>query len=186
VMRLGKYPDRIVVGSERMLNCTNECPECGMEKGQMHTLGCAHEECPLCRKFLIGCHCNCLSPGDSEKIIKSLHRQFTDLVDAALVVTAAGIEPGGRPSYLIHAAMQFLYENVSETTREELNRGFQECHPGLVPQLQDESGYGYYTAEQLSQALQIPLSAVHEKIDAMVAAGQGLRFGNGIQLQKVN
>lgn len=185
-MKLKNYPDRVEVGSERMLSGTSVCPGCGMEKGQLHTLGCAFEECPICRKFLIGCQCNCLSPRDSEKIIQSLHRQFTDLVDAALVVTAAGIETGEQTSYLIHAAMQFLYENVSETTREELNRGFQASHPGLVPQLQDESGYGYYTAEQLSEALQIPLSAVHEKIDAMVAAGQGLRFGDGIQLQKVN
>jgi hypothetical protein len=52
--------------------------------------------------------------------------------------------------------------------------------------LQDETGYGYYTAEQLSLALQIPLAEVHEKIEAMVAAGQGVRFGDGIRLQKVN
>ncbi|HBG18225.1 MAG TPA: hypothetical protein DDY32_02840, partial [Desulfobulbaceae bacterium] len=67
-----------------------------------------------------------------------------------------------------------------------LNRLFQENHPGLVPQLQDETGFGYYTAEQLSVALHIPLAEVNEKIEAMVAAGQGIRFGDGIRLHQVN
>jgi len=184
-VKLKKYLERVTVGSELVMACNPSCPECRQPAGEMHAFGCGCEECPGCRKILIGCHCNCLSPADSAKIIKALHDQFTDVTDAAEVVTAAGDEPGLDASYLIHAAMQYLYENVAEALRADLNRGFQESHPDLVPLLQDETGHGYYTAEQLSVALQIPLIEVHEKIDAMVAAGQGIRFGNH-RLQKVN
>jgi len=174
------------VGSERTLFVGSECPRCRQPEGAAHSFGCQYEECPECSKILIGCNCNCLSPYDSARIIKALHDQFSSLADAVEVVTAA---EGGRAreeSYLIHAAMQFLYENIPDAAREGLHRLFQENHPGLVPQLQDDSGFGYYTAEQLSVALRIPLGEVHEKIDAMVAAGQGIRFGDGIRLQKVN
>ncbi len=157
-----------------------------MPEGLEHEYGCTFEECPGCKKILIGCHCNCLSPADSEKIIKALHDQFANLAEAIKMVTAAGIKPDQNTSYLIHAAMQYLYENVPIAVQADLKRGFHESHPGLVPLLQDESGYGYYTAEQLSLALQIPLAEVNEKIDAMVEAGQGIRFGDGICLQKVN
>lgn len=148
----------------------------------MHVFGCTHEECPGCRQILIGCRCNCLSAVDSEKIIKALHDQFVGTADAVQVIMAPGAEMG----YLMHAAMQYLYENVPPEIQADLHRGFQESHPGLVPVLQDEAGHGYYTAQQLSVALQIPLADVHEKIDAMVEAGQGIRFGDGIRLQKVN
>jgi hypothetical protein len=185
-VKLKKYLDRVPVGSELVLSCHPTCPECQRSKGEVHTFGCVHEECPECRKIVIGCHCNCLSPSDAEKIIKALHDQFLTLADAVEVVTTPRAEPGQDASYLIHAAMQYLYENVPSAIREDLNRGFQESHPSLVPMLQDAAGYGYYTAEQLSVALQISLAEVHEKIDAMVAAGQGIRFGNGIRLRKVN
>ena len=185
-MKLEKYLDRILVGSEQTMGYHNECSGCGMPAGAMHSFGCANEECPGCHKILIGCHCNCLSPADSAKIIKVLHDQFTNQADAVQVVTVTETVPGRNASFLMHAAMQYLYENIPQATRAELNRGFQERHPGLVPLLQDETGYGYYTAEQLSLALQIPLADVHEKIDAMVDAGQGIRFGDGIRLQKVN
>lgn len=185
-MRLKKYLDRILVGSEQLLAYHSRCPGCGMAAGATHSFGCPHEECPGCRKILIGCHCNCLSPADSAKIIKALHDQFNNLADAVGVVTAAEVEPGPESSYLVHAAMQYLYENVDQSIRAELNHDFRARHPDLVPLLQDETGYGYYTAEQLAEALRIPLAEVHEKIDAMVAAGQGIRFGAGIRLQKVN
>ncbi len=186
-MKLKKYLVRVSVGSEQAMPCHLEyCSRCGMPTGEMHSFGCANEECPGCRKILIGCHCNCLSPADSEKIIKALHDQFVSLEDALEVVSSAGAESGRDASYLTHAAMYYLYENIPLATRTDLHRGFQESHPGLVPLLQDEAGYGYYTAEQLSLALQIPLVEVYEKIDAMVDAGQGIRFGDGIRLQKVN
>lgn len=185
-MKLEKYLDRISVGSERTTAYHEACSGCGMPVGAMHNFGCAHEECPGCRRILIGCHCNCLSPADSAKIIKALHDQFTNPADAVKVVTVTGAEPSRDASYLMHAAMHYLYENIPEASRADLNRSFQQNHPGLVPLLQDETGYGYYTAEQLSLALQIPLAEVHEKIEAMVAAGQGIRFGDGIRLQKVN
>lgn len=185
-METKRYLARVKVGSERAMVCGDECPGCRQPAGETHSFGCQCEECPECRKILIGCNCNCLSPYDSARIIKALHSQFSNLTDAVEVVTTA---EGGRDSgesYLIHAAMQFLYENIPEAARKGLHRLFQENHPGLVPQMQDESGYGYYTAEQLSVALRIPLTEVHEKIEAMIAAGQGIRFGDGIRLQKVN
>lgn len=185
-MHLKKYLNRLRVGSEQILVCRPACPECGMVEGEMHDFGCTHEECPVCRKILIGCTCNCLSPADSAKLIKALHRQFTGLADAVQVVSALDDEPGGDVSYLTHAAMQYLYENVPSVVRAGLDRGFKDCHPDLVPLLHDDAGFGYYTAEQLSEALHIPLNLVHEKIEAMVAAGQGIRFGDGIRLQKVN
>lgn len=185
-MHLRKYLNRVPVGSELALGGHSACPECQRPKGEVHAFGCSHEECPGCRQILVGCHCNCLSSANSAKIIKALHDQFENLADAVEVVATASAEPGQDATYLTHAAMQYLYENVPIAIRVDLNRGFQESHPGLVPLLQDEAGNGYYTAEQLAQALQIPLAEVHEKIDAMVAAGQGIRFGDGIRLQKVN
>jgi hypothetical protein len=82
--------------------------------------------------------------------------------------------------------MQYLYENVAEEARLEVTRSFQENYQGLVPLLKDEQGHGYYTAEQLAAALRIPLAEVQEKIDAMVAAGQGIRLGDTIRMDKVN
>jgi hypothetical protein len=123
---------------------------------------------------------------DSEKIIKALYDRFTDMTAAAVVAAAADSRPDGSASYLTHAAMRYLYENMTFEVRADLQRSFQESHPELVPLLQDEAGLAYYTAEQLSLALQIPLARVHEKIEAMVAAGQGIRFGDGIHLKKVN
>ena len=160
-MNLKKYRERVPVGSELLLTCHQACSRCGSSEGEVHTFGCASEECPICRKILIGCQCNCLSPADSAKIIKALHDQFTDLADAVEVVTAATAQTGRDESYLIHAAMQYLYENMPMDIRNALNRGFHESHPGLVPLLQDEEGYGYYTAEQLSEVLQIPLAEVY-------------------------
>lgn len=31
------------------------CPECGVEEGQLHQLGCDMEVCPICGNQLIGC-----------------------------------------------------------------------------------------------------------------------------------
>ena len=185
-MSLKKYLDRVTVGSELAMAYRPACPGCMRQEGETHDFGCADEECPMCRKILVGCHCNCLSPTDSAQIIKRLHDQFMSLTDAIEVVMGLVSGPSPDASYLTHAAMQYLYENMTIEVRADLNRGFQESHPDLVPLLQDEAGYGYYTAEQLSLALQIPLSEVHQKIEAMVTAGQGIRFGDGIRLQKVN
>jgi hypothetical protein len=185
-VKLKKYLDRVPIGLEQQMLCSPVCPGCHGKAGELHACGCAYEECPGCRTILVGCHCNCLSVVDSAKIIKALYDQFANLTDAVEVVTTVSTEPGRDASYLTHAAMCYLYENVPPAIQADLNRGFQESHPDLVPLLQDETGYGYYTAEQLSLALQIPLAEVHEKIEAMVAAGQGVRFGDGIRLQKVN
>ena len=185
-MNIRKYLDRIPVGAERDLVFGGECPGCRQPPGANHGLGCRHEECPNCHRILIGCNCSCLSPYDSASLIKALHGQFASLADAVEVVSAAEAGRGGEESYLVHAAMQYLYENIPETARIGLIRLFQQNHPGLIPQLQDDEGYGYYTAEQLSVALRIPLEEVNEKIEAMIAAGLGIRFGDGIRLHRVN
>jgi hypothetical protein len=184
-MSIKKYLARVRVGEEQAMTSSGECPGCRRPTGEMHDCGCGHEECPNCHKILIGCHCNSLSPFDSARIIKALHGQMGSLADAVQVVMAKDVK-GGETSYLIHAAMQFLYENVAEEDRIELTRTFQENYQGLVPLLRDENGHGYYTAEQLSAALHLPLGEVREKIDAMITAGQGIRFGDGIRMDKVN
>ena len=185
-MTLRKYLARIQVGAEQTMIYGGACPGCSQPAGEDHNFGCRNEQCPKCHRILIGCNCNCLSPYDSARTIKALYGQFVSLADAVAVVSAAEAGRGGEESYLVHAAMQYLYENIPEAARAGLNRLFQENHPGLVPQLQNETGFGYYTAEQLSVALRIPLAEVNEKIEAMVAAGQGIRFGDGIRLHQVN
>jgi hypothetical protein len=184
-MGIKKYPSRVRVGEEQALAYQGDCPGCRQPPGALHGCGCGYEECPGCRQLLIGCHCNSLSPLDSARIIKALHGQFKTLADAVQVVMATNVRDG-EASYLIHAAMQYLYENVTEEARLELTRSFQENYRGLVPLLKDEQGHGYYTAEQLAAALRISLAEVQEKIDAMVAAGQGIRIGDGIRMDKVN
>lgn len=185
-MKLRKYLERVRVGAERDMAVVGECPGCGRPSGESHSFGCRFEQCPKCHRILIGCNCNCLSPYDSASLIKALHGQFDSLADAVEVVTAAEAGQGGEESYLVHAAMQYLYEHIPDAARAGLVRLFQENHPGLVPQLQDDTGFGYYTAEQLSVALRIPLAEVNERIEAMVAAGQGIRFGDGIRLHQVH
>lgn len=186
-MGLKAYLSRVPVGGGPVMpEESGGCPECQRQKGELHRFGCAGEPCPACGKILIGCCCNRLSPADSARIIKALHDRFTGSAAAAAVIAGAGEEAGRDVPYLVHAAMQYLYENLPAEVRVELHRSFQESHPDLVPLLQDEHGYGYYTAEQLSQALNISLAEVNEKIEAMIDAGQGIRFGDIIRLQKVN
>jgi hypothetical protein len=186
MLTMKKYLARLPVGAERDLILGGDCPGCGRPPGELHSFGCRMEECPKCHRILIGCNCSCLSPHDSAGLIKALHDEFAGLAEAVEVVSSTDAGQGGEESYLVHAAMQFLYENIPDQARAGLNRLFQEKHPGLIPQLQDDSGYGYYTAEQLAVALRIPIAEVHEKIEAMVAAGQGIRFGDGIRLHRVN
>lgn len=82
--------------------------------------------------------------------------------------------------------MRFIFEHVPDEAREEIVRVFHMRFPGLVPQLQDDEGRGYYTAEQLAEALGIPLGEVNERIEAMIAAGDGIVNGRGRKLRKVH
>lgn len=34
------------------------CPDCGVQTGELHTLGCDKEQCPECGMQLIGCDCS--------------------------------------------------------------------------------------------------------------------------------
>jgi hypothetical protein len=182
---LTHYPSRIAVGAEKRIQGGGPCRDCGQSPGALHSPGCPGEECPACGALLIGCACTCLSPGEGERIIKALRDSFASPEDALQVVM--GPERGReKPSYLVHAAMHALYEQLPPTAQAELQRHFSLRHPTLVPLLRDDHGHGYYSAEQLALALDIPLAEVQERIEAMVAAGQGIRFADGIVVEKVN
>lgn len=183
-----KYRKRVPFGQERRMGQADRqtCRQCDCLLHEMHQPGCTEEECPTCGKMLVGCCCESLSPYDGEKIILGLYRQFKDLESA---LQAAGEEMCASPaksSYLQHAVMRYIFEHVPEDARSEIARAFHLRFPGLVPQLQDEDGRGYYTAEQLAEALQIPLSEINERIEAMITAGLSVSTGQGRKLRKVH
>lgn len=182
------YKKRVPFGAENNLPQSGRetCGQCGCRREETHLPGCAGEECPACGKVLIGCCCECLSPYDGEEIIQGLYGQFDDLPTALQAAGEEGCSAGGKSSYLQHAVMRFVFENVPDTARTEIARAFHLRFPGLVPQLLDEEGRGYYTAEQLSKALDIPLQEINERIDAMITAGRSIRMGEGKQLRKIH
>ncbi|MFV0437530.1 MAG: hypothetical protein ACK5PS_09115 [Desulfopila sp.] len=163
-----------------------ECRQCGCLPEEEHQPGCTAEECPVCGKMLVGCCCERLSPYDGERIIVGLYRQFRDL-ESALMAAGEEFRPSSAgSSYLQHAAMRYIFDHVPDEKRSELVRVFHLRFPGLVPQLQDDQGRGYYTAEQLAEALQMPLSEINERIEAMITAGQNIATGEGRKLHKVH
>ncbi|MDR3088332.1 MAG: hypothetical protein LBU39_00750 [Desulfobulbaceae bacterium] len=177
---------RIPFGQEQCLrDDAEQCPCCGCAIGMPHAFGCSSEECPRCHRLLIGCACDPLSASDSAKIIAALVRQFHDLDEA---VSVTNITPNGEEqfSYLHHAAMQFIFAQLPPEARAEIGRAFQIRFPSLTPIAVDDAGRGYFTAEQLSEALDMPLAEVRERIEAMIEAGQGLRFADIKNLHKVH
>lgn len=144
------------------------------------------EECPVCGRGLVGCDCGALSAWDAEKIIQGLYGQIENLETALGAADESSCGKGRGPSYLQHAVMKYIFNNVPDTARKELEEAFHIRFPGLVPQLQDEDGRGYYTAEQLAEALGIPLQEVHERIDAMLTSGQKIETSEGRHLRKVH
>lgn len=188
ITNMKDYKTRVSFGSESyMIQAGGEkCSECGCNCEQLHIPGCAGEECPQCRKALIGCCCECLSPYDGEKIIQGIYRQFASLESALQAVGEEHCQAIPNSSYLQHAAMRYIFDNVPETAKTEISRAFHLRFPGLVPRMQDEEGRGYYTAEQLSEALDIPLSEVNERIDAMVTAGKGIAVAHGKKMRKIH
>lgn len=165
---------------------SGSCGQCGCPPGEVHQPGCAGEECPSCGKMLIGCCCELLSPYDGETIILALYRQFSNLENALQAAGEEGCSSAGKSSYLQHAVMRYIFENVPEEARTEIAKVFHLRFPGLVPQLQDEEGRGYYTAEQLAEALDVPLSEINERIEAMLTAGRTISTGDGRKLRKVH
>ena len=181
---------RIPFGKETNIRLDEEtCPVCGCQHGALHAFACSNEECPSCHTMLIGCNCDCLPAVDSARIIQRLVSQFQNF-DQALAI--AGIDennPHGATvncSYLYHAAIQFIFFQLPQEARAEIGRVFQIRFPSLTPIAVDDAGHGYYTAEQLSQALDMPLDEVRERIEAMIAAGQGLRVADIKNLRKVH
>jgi len=181
------YRKRVPFGEEKNLfhPGREHCEQCGCLRDEPHTPGCAGEECPACGKMLIGCCCEALSPHDGELIITGLYHQFNDLETALQAAGEEGCGAGGS-SYLQHAVMRYIFENVPETVRSEIVQVFHWRFPGLVPMLQDEQGHGYYTAEQLAEALDIPLEEINERIEAMISAGREISTGKGRKLRKVH
>lgn len=183
-----EYLTRIPFGSERYMTQTGveHCIECDCELDNLHLPGCSNEECPTCGKSLIGCCCESLSPYDGEKIIQGVYTQFSDLETAIKAAGEEGCRESVGSSYLQHAVMRYIFENVPDTARTEIARAFHLRFPGLIPTMQDEDGRGYYTAEQLSKALDIPLSEVNERIDAMVTASRSIQMGQGKKMRKIH
>lgn len=182
------YSKRVPFGAERKL-CqpadSQNCSVCNCRVGEPHVEGCEAEECPVCQKVLIGCCCEALSRYDGERIIASLYKRFSDLESALQVVggESCGV---GSASYMTHAVMRYIFEHVPEEARAEITRVFRLRFPGLIPQLQDDDGRGYYTAEQLAEALDVPVQEVNERIEAMIAAGDGVATSSGRKLRKVH
>lgn len=186
---------RIPFGKETNIGQDEEtCSLCGCQSGVFHAFGCSNEECPACHTMLIGCLCDCLSALDSARIIQALTRQFKSFDEALAIIGATGDDPNrANPdratanfSYLHHAAIQFIFFQLPEEARAEVGRVFQIRFPSLTPVAVDDAGRGYFTAEQLSAALDMPLAEVRERIEAMIAAGQGLRFTDIKNLHKVH
>jgi len=181
---------RIPFGRETNLAQDEEvCSLCGCQRGALHAFGCSNEECPACRQMLIGCGCDRLSALDSARIIQGLASQFQSLDQALAVAGVSEQSPAGTAdnfSYLHHAAIQFIFFQLPQEARTEIGRVFQIRFPSLTPIAVDEAGHGYFSAEQLSQALGMPLAEVRERIEAMIAAGRGLRFADIKNLHKVH
>lgn len=162
---------------------TGECDNCRAGRGKPHKYGCESEECPQCHHMIIGCSCDCLSSYDSSHIIQSLYKKFSSLEEALNDMASSHSE---KSSYLDHAAVQFVFENVPKEVRNELVGEFRKKFPLLIPHIQDEEGRPYYTAEQLAKTLNVPLQEVQEKIDAMIEAGREISFFEDPQSGKVH
>ncbi len=182
------YKTRVSFGSESFMiqAGAEKCSECACDLDQLHVAGCAGEECPQCAKALIGCCCECLSPYDGEKVIQGIYRQFASLESALQAAGEERCQSAVNSSYLQHAAMRYIFDNVPDTAKTEIARAFHLRFSGLVPRMQDDEGRGYYTAEQLSEALDIPLNEVNERIDAMMSASNGIAVAQGKKMRKIH
>lgn len=174
-----KIPNRrIPFGHERKLiqAGADSCISCKACRGENHKYGCDSEECPKCRYMIIGCSCDCLSSYESSCIIQALYEKFSSLEEALNDMVGGEAERQQKSSYLDHAAVQYIFENVPKDVRSELVGEFRRRFPLLLPHIEDAQGTPYYTAEQLSQTLNVPLHEVQEKVDAMLEAGKDIRF----------
>jgi len=180
------YRARVLIGREVGGFAVEQCPECGRNSGEEHAPGCSLEQCPSCRMMLIGCSCNCLCPYETEKIIASLYCRITSMEDALAALESGAEANLAGNSFLVHATMRFLFDNMPANRRAELETLFLQQHPELVPHLYDDDGHRYYTAEQLAEALNMPIEKVRKQIDAMVAAGRGVRDASGVRVKMLH
>lgn len=174
-----KIPNRrIPFGHEKKLvqAGADNCNSCKVCRGENHKYGCDAEECPQCGCMIIGCSCDCLSSYESSFIVQALYEKFTSLEEALSDMVGGGVERKQMSSYLDHAAVQYIFKNVPKDVRSELIGEFRKRFPLLLPHIEDARGTPYYTAEQLSRTLNVPLQEVQEKVDAMLEAGKDIRF----------
>lgn len=74
--------NRIPFGKEnRIIQLEIGCQGCGARIGELHSPGCAHEECPACSRPLITCRCLAIHPRDLNLITATLHAEVAAIED---------------------------------------------------------------------------------------------------------
>ena len=179
---------RVPFGSEQNINTgpSDHCHTCHATHGTPHKPGCNEEQCPNCCSLIIGCGCNSLSTMDSALIIQSLYRKFTNLETALRAVTFHENKGKQGTSYLVHAAMLYLFEHIDEKSREEITQKFHLSFPTLNPTMYDKNGTGYYTPEQLAKAFDVTVEEINDRIEALSSAGFTIKKNEIENLKKSN
>jgi len=177
---------RIPFGSEQTMKIGKQhhCSACHVTLGNQHKAGCNEEECPSCGGFIIGCGCNCLSTLDAALIIQALYGKFTDLDRALQTVNLLENNRQAGTSYLVHSAMQYLFEHIDDKSRAEIAKKIHISFPILKPTMYDKNGVGFYTTEQLAKAFDVTVEEINSRIEALSSAGFVIKKSERENLQK--
>jgi len=165
---------------------SDRCPSCQMANGELHMPGCPEEICPKCQGFIIDCGCNCLSSLDSTLIIQALYLKFTDINSALQATNRSTNTKSKKPSYHIHAAMQFLFEQIDDKAKDEITKKMINSFPTLKPALYDQEGTGYYTAVQLAETFNVSVEEINSRVEALAAAGFVIKNKKAEDLNRSN
>ncbi|MBV5327410.1 MAG: hypothetical protein JZU65_07205 [Chlorobium sp.] len=170
-----EYFSRIPFGQEQRLNLGfgDTCPLCDVQRGIQHEDGCPAEECPKCRRPVVGCFCECLEPWEELRIIKGIELQFTCLEDSRNAGAGAGNRKNETLTPTDKAALLYFMKNSSPETRAELDAGFNEIFPGLSPCGTNASGEEIYSSNDLAAALDMDKGEVNEMCRALVGDSPG-------------
>lgn len=90
----------------------------------------------------------------------------------------------GKVSFLVHAAMQYLFEHIDQKAKEQVGRLMQNSFPILIPSMYDEDGIGYFTPEQLAQAFDVSEQEINSRLEALAAAGFVIKNQDPADLSK--